>query len=445
MQIATLYESDVYVLQQIFAPKAVIVVVYDPDEVCGHNFESGFLFVTALPDAIVCDLLICLKETRPDKVKAGIIISLSVLNTGLPYASVYYYLNNTYGTMRWIWQSTLRKPVFFEMNGGEGQYSFFFNWFAWLALRLKKPGWIATGAWHIYSSEPQLSQHAAIDYDQLCIFSGRVMMNHKITLQFIKNNVPAWYAHIFLSRKIEESKRKEYEHLVELNNHKWQHLILPEVRQTGGFTYLSNIFTVQHSPATLKEEHVRAVTEYTSQFLHQETVESYLSHKQIPMRLSGIFTTVHFPAGISLMRLEELFQAMRRAYAAIPLEATIEVSLAHRDFSHWNCRIAGDKLALIDWEKADWNTLRWYDLLYFAFQEAEREEHYNLQSLKQQIAYIQKSIKAGNEIWNVYLAIYSLEYLVMKLPEMLKQHILPYTFNQQLYLWQIWLESLLLE
>jgi hypothetical protein len=329
------------------------------------------------------------------------------------------------------------------MNGTEGQFSTLFTSFSRLALRIGKANWVASGCWHIYSKQPILEHYKDIDYEQLAFFSGRMMLNKKITLQFVKDNIPAWYAHLLLSPKTEKLKQQEYCFLEELNKYEWKYLQVPELREVGGIHYLSNIFINGRSATTLKQQHIHAVEEYTGHYLKQERVEDYISRKDIFNRLVNIFTSVHFPAGISMMRLEELFLALRKAQHAVPLEEEIEISLAHKDFSHWNCRITGERLALIDWEKADWQTIRWYDLMYFAFQEAEREEHYDLKGLQRQVGYVQKNIATSNNIWRTQLLVFSLEYFVSKLEHILKQHILPYTFNQQLYLWQLWLQELL--
>lgn len=456
-----IYESDLYLLVNLFFPDAEKVAVLDPEHKIRRNYKSGFHLVddqakikqVASWDSIVLvnltDVPISGYPFDPEAISGAISFRDKPESIeGLKARLFYYVVNEELETIRWVFPGTLAKPFFLDYYDPEADYGNFFRWFTRLCGNLRSMHWIADETFQLfYPDKLFYEEFTEAPVNGFTLFTGRYLSTGKVVLQLVHDKNLVSYLKWPLTEEAESRLIQEYKVLEALNKKAFNNLIVPQGK-TGrnNSLILSNILKLR--PKGLHKWtkfHFKGLGEYTREFAGERTIEDLLKMEDSLGKLASIKETLrkeHAPKGLSETTMASVYQQLTNLMNQMPLETQIPVSLVHWDFTPENVQIEEGVLKVLDWEHARFDHPALIDVFEFIMYLQEEDYQPSVEQFEKDWQQLQKwqAFQHLQEEFrvdvNLHFRLYLLLRLIPRLAGFLDANFVPYWMNWHLYFWK---------
>lgn len=456
-----IYESDLYLLVNLFFPDATNVTVLDPEHKIKLNYESGFHLVddqakikkvAALESMVVVNLTDVPIDSYPfdtDAISGAISFRENPeVIQGMESKPFYYVINEEVETIRWVFNKELAKPFFLDYYDPEADYGNFFRWFTRLCGTLRQMNWVADEKFHVFFRErPFYKQISEATVNGFTLFTGRYLTTGKVVLQLLYEQNVVKYLKWPLTAEAEGFLKQESHVLTTLNKKDFQNLIVPYPESgTNNSLLLNNILKLR--PKGIQrwsKYHFKAIGEYTREFLGERSLEDLLKKENLLDQLGQMKEVLRrdeTPKGLSTMNTTRVYQQLVYHLNQMPLDTKIPVSLVHWDFTPENVQIEEGVLKILDWEQARFDHPVLIDVFEFLFYNVEDNFQPSLalfekgwKELKQWEAFhlLQQEFQAD---LNIHFRLYLLLRIIPLLNHYLEWNFVPYWMNWHLYFWK---------
>lgn len=275
-----------------------------------------------------------------------------------------YFRNNPDGTLRWVWPATSGKPVFLKFYNDASPRAGILARLIRILFRFRLQRLFASGGfyvlfdrdrhhsflekmgndWALFAGTPGLSQ-AALFYGNGSFYKIPVGEHAKTLLQHEQQALRKWSAYSFGTIRV------------------------PVFEYQNGLLRQEDISAAGGRTPELTETHWRALAELSS--VNQCTVSLQVlpAWKRSAQQLQELSASAdpRIPKG--------LVKKLKLLMEGIGPETVIPASAAHGDFTPWNLFVAGDRLAMIDWELAMHCAPVFFDVFHFYYQQGSLVDH----------------------------------------------------------------------
>lgn len=391
-----IYESDLFLLQKIFLPEVELVLILDPKNKTKRNYKVAYFYYLRTKQDINSAKKINKKYAlvnlsgvpadqypfEPQNIQG--VISLEEFREiikGLQ-SHTYYYIENPYETIRWIFPGNLRKPAFLEIYDQEAEYARAFRWFVSLFTAIGKANKMADHKIQVLKADSNPFPELPGDFDSFSIFCGRFLFNGKIMIQLVRDKEIKYYVKYALEEKARKRIRNEAQILEKLEENHFRHFRFPESQLIKDHLSLTNIIPEGKKKEVILDRKIYlAIDDYYQAFLEQKTIREIFKKDTMIDRLSTIHRSIkqrNLPSGISPLNITEIYREMSNLLNQLPVEEKIPVSLAHNDFTEWNISTVNDMPAILDWEEAGFGEPLLTDIYEFLIHKEEQEDQPSL-------------------------------------------------------------------
>jgi thiamine kinase-like enzyme len=465
MPAAAYFESDLYLLKQLFFPQASVVALLDPEGAVKPNMETPFFRIAdqssmkALGEVqqglVIINMTNIPVQRYPVQPKAleGV---LSFAKKGETYKGFttdrFYYVQNEIETIRWVFSNNLRYPHFLRYYDSLAAYSNLFKGFCRLSGAFRELKWLADGHFEVlHPSGLFFDNLPSGPYQGFTLFTKDAFQRGIALLQLIHDDRVVSYAKLPLTANGLAYLQHEHQVLSHLSAYTFRTLRQPAATWEDNLLLLSNVMALPPTAFTKwRKYHFRALGEYTRAFARDLTLEQFLKQEAVLDKMGAVKQAIEadaLPQGLGPTNALNLYKELVKTLNSLPLEASLTVSLVHGDFTEENLSIEKETLIMVDWEQAHFSWPALSDLLLFIGYRMEEEGPPDLerfqdewQKLTEQEAFRVLCSEFARQPmlhFRVFWFIKALTYLW----NALSQTFLPYYVNWRLYLWRQLLEA----
>ena len=270
------------------------------------------------------------------------------------------YLNNPDGSIRWIWPSNLKQPLFLKFYNILGLKSRVFSSVIKLIFKLglQKYAFKKLTIYFYENTETLFSKDS-----KWSIFTGTVGPNRKAVL-FLKCNSNSSFVKIPIGENASSLIQNEAQTLEWLDNKEIQSFNYPKKQKTAlPVLQISDISENGIRQGDFTLFHVNALKEIAEKSTNVSSISSLPCWNET-IRDFNIIKSVNdkrIPNGI-IRKLEMLINE-------IDTNKNIITTFSHGDFTSWNMYQNTDKISIYDWELAKDNIPKGFDAFHFIIQQ----------------------------------------------------------------------------
>jgi thymidylate kinase len=277
------------------------------------------------------------------------------LNIGIQY------INNPDGSIRWIWPSKLRRPLFLKFYSVTSIKSRIIVLMIKLVFLLRLQNWMFKKTQIVFR---QTNEIPLIDYmkNNWALFTGTCGPNRK-AIVFKETKKGNTFMKIGLNSNSKMLIRNEVSTINHLKTLAPNTSVYPTIMQSGeSFVEISDISCGGKRKTSISSVHLNALKE-----LYEESNQAYL--------IEDLPVWIKLKVDLEKLKSKEdnripkgLLKKVSFLIDSINSKAVIETSFCHGDFTPWNMFVKDDKLHVYDWELSKQEMPVGYDMLHFIIQ-----------------------------------------------------------------------------
>ena len=294
---------------------------------------------------------------------------------------VFNYINNADGTIRWIYPEELAQPMFLNFYARTNLRSRLIALFYifMFALHLKK--WVSSGSFTVYRQiNNSTIKHYLMDNNDFAIFTGTIGPNRKaLMVARHSGNTDLFYLKIPLTERAFNNILHESRFLKKYLHDSKVHV--PVVKYWNDPPYLF-VSDVKPENATQSMKLNRAHIDFIIQNARLATMVAIKNSKELKeaYRLFLLTDFMKIPDSYDLRsKIEQVFKN------TFVMRKNIAVSMAHGDFTPWNCYTKKNDIYLFDWEMAKNTAPVLFDLFHFIVQKGIMVERKSFKQIKSDV------------------------------------------------------------
>ncbi len=349
--------NDYFILAKIFQPETELLVHLHPTEVCQlpdgkmpvlnfHSTESFIKFNKKNTKKIVAINHL----SHSDEFKAIDFPVFHFVPTKTPTQS-FSYINNPDKTIRWIFPSENRYPVFLGLYNGSGWRGWLFRQIFKRAFQLGLKNQVASGQFFLQNA-PEYFKYKK--ERELAIFTGTKGDNRKAVLARQSGEDISHFTKMPLTKSANKIVAQEGKILKRLQQYSFEKMTFPVAEITKEGLQQKNIRPEKILPGdNFSDLHLEVLNEL---FYNTKTSFPYSNlpaAKEIRTNLEQLskITPVN---NLNKNDINFIYKKLNRLEDDL-LKNTepIPLCLAHGDFTPWNMYVTQDKIAVYDWELAE--------------------------------------------------------------------------------------------
>jgi len=312
-----------------------------------------------------------------------------------------HYISNPDGSIRWIWSSDCKSPLFLKFYHIQGMKAIAFATIVRLIFVLRLQRWLFKKE-KVQIHQPTLSYTIDLKSDQWALFTGTIGPNQKYVLyQQNRTEKGGAFTKIALSpqsQSLINNERSVIGDLAQVENLSFH---FPDILNSD-----LNSITFMENPSFMNR-----INQWSDQHaLFLKSVEKINTKKysfgdfdkihQLSSRIKNLLNyRKKMPSGIA-KKLNYLHQSLQNS--------TVETHLAHGDFTPWN--MYSDKegiLYIYDWELSSAAFPKGFDFYHFIFQNSVLVQKKNWKEIKAEMAQNYTFFESNIE-FQKYLSLYLL-------------------------------------
>lgn len=358
----------------------------------------------------------------------------------------YWYFNNPDGTMRWVYPSSLKKPMFLAFYNSNYYKAKLIKMAFKGAFMFGMQSKLSSGAFHVYSKSIT-RLHEAVNGKAYSIFTGTVGSSRKFVIETHQGNTIDAFIKMSITKESEKYIMGELSRLNQLSGMNGDQLVIPQATKLGeGLVRLSNVKPKQHFPTNdFTTKHAQSLVQMYQSSLSNKNIDETSIWKRINENAS-LLNSFEQPDKLEYSaKTIELLQSFKEQ---IDPQITIQTAIAHNDFTPWNAYVGKKALHVYDWEMALNDGPLFLDVFHFIFQSNVLLKHNGFEEIVEEIKSSMQmpeltSYEANKE-WQLYLKLYLLDNVTYYLNRYLRQDQLHMQANWLIKVWHdalVWLKE----
>ncbi|MFT4532808.1 MAG: thymidylate kinase [Saprospiraceae bacterium] len=271
------------------------------------------------------------------------------------------YINSPDGSVRWMWPSQLKKPLFLKFYSITSYKSRIIALVIRLVFLLRLQKYVFK---NIHGSLSQTNELSLIDYtkNNWALFTGTSGPNRKVMVYKETEEGNSFFK-IGLNSKSNSLIKNETETLSHLDSIQTKSFVYPKLIQSGkNHVEVTDISIGGKRNTSLSPIHIKALKELNESSSQFNTIGSLTVWKQLKIDLENLklIEDIRIPKGL-LKKVSFLMDLINDS-------AIIETSCCHGDFTPWNMFETNGRLHIYDWELYKEQMPFGFDALHFIIQ-----------------------------------------------------------------------------
>lgn len=272
---------------------------------------------------------------------------------------------NPDGTIRWMWDSESKQPLFLKFYGVIGWKSKLFAAFVKLLFLLKLQNRLSKHSIDIYLDNQNVENYKTLLGNEWSLFTGTPGKLRKAVV-VVQNKSESVFLKIPLTKASEEIVSLEFKNLCFLQKLELASSVVPIGEMLGKSLQQNDLSQLcNNRSAIFGNAHFNSLIEFFEKTKQFKPIESTEFWQKIEKNLSYLMDVKPHP---NILIWDELLKNLLDAKNAIDKSNQQFVSVAHADLTAWNCYSNNEKLFIYDWELAIYDAPVLYDLFHFHIQ-----------------------------------------------------------------------------
>ncbi|MEO0471797.1 MAG: phosphotransferase [Bacteroidota bacterium] len=328
------------------------------------------------------------------------------------------YINNPDGSIRWIFPAGQKRPLHLSLYNSAHLKAQIYKMLSRVSYKLGQKKRLWSGQFWLPEDfhSPLLFEINKLEADGYAIFTGTPGENRKSVVSIHQKGSPRYFLKVPHTPKSASNLQHEFDILQGLQQHNLRYLSISNA------VFLPNLEALQISNLRqsgarevpmLQSQHLSAISELGALTAKRQQIRVWPECQRIERDLQRISTYVVQDTSLGVAQIKRIHSGLRFIYDNLMLQDWIGVSLAHGDFTSWNCLVFPNRVAVYDWELANPSYPALFDLFHFIYQT-------NVLLLRSSYKRVARNIKDA-------LASPGIQGLMYSLPQ-------PASFYHQLYL-----------
>ena len=303
---------------------------------------------------------------------------IDAISIGHTEERVFYYLCNNDKSIRWIWPSDNKKPVFLKLYTAFSIKSKIFIALIKLIFMCKLQGLFAKKATVNFNLFPL--KYNIDSTREWALFTGTKGTNRKLVIVASDFHTTCSFTKIAYGANATELIQNEKKAIAKLANYNLLNTTIPQLMSySEHHIQVQDISSAGKRSSKLADSHINSLLE-----LAQKTKNTAM------LRLTSIYKeAIDNYREIHVDIDKRLPNAMNRKIqwliSSIDDQSTIETVTAHGDFTPWNCFVTQNQLSLYDLELVQENIPLGYDAFHFVIQNGILVKRASWKSISQEI------------------------------------------------------------
>lgn len=293
------------------------------------------------------------------------------------------FINNTEGTIRWIYNHENRRPIFLNLYNNTSWKGGLFRGIMNTGFKLGLKNWLKTGSIWITANELFLNDR---QNGQCAIFTGTTIgANRKAVISFEQGEKATKFLKMPLSKAANQLVTNELAYLQELKGYKFRKIVIPKPKRVGEYLMVTNISPEQKiNNKDLKGMHLAALNELYSATIRTTLLSQSNAWRGIQEDLASLENTpiLNNLSKEKVGHLRTLLSKLELQLADIDF---LPMSIAHGDFTPQNCYLTEKAAHIYNWELAERLPL-FYDAFHYIFQSSILIKKLPFSAIEKQIA-----------------------------------------------------------
>jgi len=403
-----IHPNDIPVISKIFNPTAdTIFVILPTDEQKGlsaiqerldcqiHFFANENLLVTTLAAQ---DISIngTVFNLAPKGLEPSLIVKYPSLVLVDPFgkqkASTLFstqqfdFINNTDGTIRWIYNHQHDRPIFLNLYNNSNWKGELFRSVFKTGFKLNLKNWLKSGSLWITTNELFFNTN---NKGQYAIFTGTVGDNRKAVVSFEQGQKATKFLKMPLTQSAKKLVNNELDYLQELQGYKLKKMVSPKPKKIGKNLMVTNVRPENFvANKDLKGLHLSALYELYDHTLAPCLLEESPVWSSIQQDLE-ILNHSDIVNDLPKEKINRIYDLLRQLSKQIVINDFIPTAIAHGDLTPWNSYLTDKALHVYDWELAERLPL-FYDAFHYIFQSSILVKRLPFSAIERQIETLAK-------------------------------------------------------
>lgn len=293
------------------------------------------------------------------------------------------YINNSDGSMRWVFPNTLETPSFLNFYCASKLRSKLYVLYVQVLFWLGLKNIIAPNSftiYHRYSLIPDeyVGNHEAENFS---IFMGTIGPNRKAIIEINKYNQTLYYVKVPMNKEASNLVVNEVNTINKLSSLNLKCMKIPTLTNVyGSITNLKREDSKRSNK--INKSHINGLSELYDKTVQFMFLENSAYANEIKTNIEAL-PEHHRNASISQLSIK----LKLLSDVVISQAEPIAFSTAHNDFTPWNCYEQKDTIAVYDWEMSGMAPLL-HDVFHYIFQSEVMINHRSLSDIRSEIDYV---------------------------------------------------------
>ena len=449
---SSIHYSDIFVLSKMFFPKATQMILFgNKEDINAYPDESNIIkidnvqkFISEIqkqkePTAVFNFCNPSLSVYTNDTQVEGIINFKPDAKNG--YTQRFSYINNPDTTIRWIYPTNSKAPVFINFYNNTGLKAKVFKSAAKVLSKVGGLGMISNGYFTIDCSAVYLP-----DADDYAYFTGTVGQDRKVILASQSDGVCTHFTKMPIGEKSQELVQNEYKQLQALQFVNFKNISLPKAKRTVHGIQLTNIKPAQSIDSSkIQDIHLKALDELYKQHTEIKIIAETDAWETVLDALDFFEEMPSIKNNLPVEKVNKLITHCKKM-AFILQEEEVMTGWSHGDFTPWNMYATNDKLYLYDWELSQKDMPLLVDICHYVFQKnilinrsTFAEINQEMKDLVSKNTELKSILYKYGMRWNTHYAFYLLNIVCYYLPRYIQQG---HLHEQANWLVNTWLDAM---
>lgn len=278
------------------------------------------------------------------------------------------FINNPDGTIRWVYNNLLQKPIFLNLYNASGWKGKAIHTIFKIGFIAKLKKWLKSGSFKVIANQLFLENvNHRLNEAQYAIFTGTIGENRKAVISFEEAGKATKFLKLPLTKAAQQLVRTETKVLTKLQTYTFRFLNIPKAKKITKGLMLTNIkpskLLINNDLTTI---HLSALAE----LYHQTAAPVLLTSSDVWQTIQEdleVIVNTKIINDLPPQKVADLHRSL--AGLAQNFESTdlITMSMTHGDLTPWNSYLSKHQLHVYDWELAQELPLL-YDAFHYIFQ-----------------------------------------------------------------------------
>ena len=416
---------DLKIIQQLYFKAETDFLIFDPQQrlkgACPNQFEmvksnnqlTEVLEGNAHKSYILFNLSTNKNTIDFNDIRINNVVHFNQNNTSKSGIK-HYFVNNTNGTIRWIFPSTNQSAIFLSLYNNAGWKAKTYKALVKMCTLVGIEKIFSQGYFTFEKMTSSIYDFLPNQYhDDYAIFTGTAGENRKAIVAIAAHKYVRSFVKIPLTKKAKALVRNEKQQLDYIRELKLVKMGTPKCTGTSDHLELSNIKPIDSiQQSELTNQHFEGIAEMYSKTIQQVNPQATTAWNEIQSNLRWLNDGFEIKNNIEESKISSIIHQLNQLVDGIGDHDRIAVGLAHGDFTPWNMYLTKEKIHVYDWEMSSVDMPLLYDVFHYVFQNnilIKQNKYESIQNELDQINQnpIVKDLVANCSIdWSLHYAFY---------------------------------------